>query len=303
MIKKINFALLCLIWGSTWLAIKIGLDDFPPFTFATVRFALATLAVYGLLRWKHLTISHRWSDLKGTFWFGVFNGISYALVFWGEQYISSGLTAIINAALPFFSLIFACLLAGEKLTAAKSFGLITGFCGLLLVFSGDLAHLGRGNLAGQVAIFLAAAAYAFGAVLAKRFGNGLGLLEGVTVQMGITTLVIIPPAVLLEWGHRLYFTVDGVLAFLYLTLVGSVAAFLLYFWLLERMEVSRLSLYSLITPVIATILGAWWAHELVLWQYGAGLAIIILGLLIVNHPYHRRQPAITAENKAVPGHR
>ncbi|OAT87071.1 DMT family transporter [Desulfotomaculum copahuensis] len=303
MIKKINFALLCLIWGSTWLAIKIGLDDFPPFTFAAVRFALATLVVYGLVRWKHLTISRRWSDLKGTFWFGVFNGISYALVFFGEQFISSGLTAIINAALPFFSLIFACFLAGEKLTAAKSFGLITGFCGLLLVFSGDVLHLGRGNLAGQVAILLAAAAYAFGAVLAKRYGNGLGLLEGVTVQMGITTLVIALPAVLLEWRHALHFTMDGVLAFLYLTLVGSVAAFLLYFWLLERMEVSRLSLYSLITPVIATILGAWWAHERVLWQYGVGLVVIMLGLWIVNHPQRYRRPAVEAQSDAVPGHR
>jgi len=285
--KKICFALLCLIWGSTWLAIKIGLTDFPPFTFAAVRFGLATLVVYALVRFRRLTIGLNWDELRGTVWFGIFNGISYALVFWGEQYVSSGLTAIINATLTFFSLIFAYFLAGEGISAMRGLGLVAGFGGLMLVFSGDLTGLGRGNLAGQGAVLLAAAAYAFGAVLAKRHRNGPGLLEGVTVQMGVTTLVLALPAVLFERGSAVRFTTAGVLAFLYLTLVGSVAAFLLYFWLLERMEVSRLSLYSLVTPVIATAIGAWWGHERVPWQYGAGLAVIILSIWVVNRPHHR----------------
>ncbi|HUW64538.1 MAG TPA: EamA family transporter [Spirochaetia bacterium] len=282
--KKIFFALLCLIWGSTWLAIKIGLAYFPPFTFAAIRFALATLVVYGAGLWRHEPISWRWSDLRGAVWFGIFNGVDYALIFWAEQYIPSGLTSIINAALPFFSLIFACLLAGEKVTLVKGLGLLAGFCGVVLIFGGDVLHLGRGSLAGQTAVLLSTVSYALGATLAKRYQHKLGLLEQVTVQMGVTTLVIAVPAVLLERGQAFHLALDGVAVLLYLALVGSVGAFLLYFWLLERMEVSRLSYISMITPVIAVFLGAWWGHERVLWEYLAGLTVIMTGVWIVNRP-------------------
>ena len=99
-----------------------------------------------------------------------------------------------------------------------------------------------------------------------------------TVQMGVTTLVIAVPALAFERGATFHFAAGGVAALLYLTLLGSVAAFLLYFWLLERMEVSRLSYVSMITPVIAVFLGAWWGHERVAWQYLGGLAIILAGV-------------------------
>jgi putative membrane protein PagO len=282
--KKLFFAFICLIWGSTWLAIKIGLAFFPPFSFAAIRFVLATLVVYCVLLLKRESISWRWSDLRGAVLFGIFNGIDYVLVFWAEQYISSGLTAIINSALPFFSLIFACLLAGERITAAKAAGLVAGFGGVILVFGGNLSHLSTGGLAAQVAVLVSAASYAFGATLAKRYQHKRSLLEQVTVQMGVTALVIAVPALIFERGATLHFTADGVVALLYLTLIGSVAGFLLYFWLLERMAVSQLSYMSMITPVIAFFLGVWWGHERMAWQYLGGLAIILAGVWIVNRP-------------------
>jgi len=296
-LKKLFFALLCLIWGSTWLGIKIGLAFFPPFTFAAIRFLVATATMLVIVWLRHGSFSRRRADYAGTVWFGIFNGIDYALIFWGEQYISSGLTAIINATLPFFTVILACLLAGERFTPAKGAGLAAGFAGVVLAFSGDLAGAAGASRGGEAAVLAASAAYALGAVLAKRYENGLGLLEGVTVQMAVTTLVVAVPAVIWEGGRGIRVTPDGVLALLYLALVGSVLAFILYFWLLERMEVSRLSYISMITPVVAVLLGAWWGGERVLWQYGAGLAVIILGVWLVSRPgmFGRRQ--------AGPGHR
>lgn len=291
LMKKLFFASICLIWGSTWLAIKIGLAFFPPFSFAAIRFVLATLVVYCVLLLKRESISWRWSDVRGAVWFGIFNGIDYALIFWAEQYISSGLTAIINSALPFFSLIFACPLAGERFTAAKAAGLVAGFGGVILVFGGSLTHLATGGLAAQAAVLVAAASYAFGATLAKRYQHKQGLLEQVTVQMGVTALVVAVPALIFERGATFHFTADGVVALLYLTLIGSVAGFLLYFWLLERMEVSQLSYMSMITPVIAFFLGVWWGHERMAWQYLGGLAIILAGVWIVNRPQLFARPA------------
>lgn len=297
--KKIFFALLCLIWGSTWLAIKIGLNYFPPFGFAVLRFALATLVVCCVGLFRHEPISWRWNDLRGAVWFGIFNGIDYALIFWAEQYISSGLTSIINAALPCFSLVFACLLAVEKYTLAKGVGLVIGFCGVLLVFGGDLTHAGPEALVGQVAVLMSTVSYALGATMAKRYQHKLGLLEQVTVQMGVTTAVIAVPAVLFEHGAVFHFAPQGVAVLVYLALVGSVAAFLLYFWLLERMEVSQLSYVSMITPVIAVFLGVWQAHERMLWQYLVGLAVILAGVWIVNRPQLLARPATARRETAL----
>ncbi len=89
--------------------------------------------VYVVAVLRHESISWRWNDLRGAVWFGVFNGMDYALIFWAEQYIPSGLTAIINAALPFFSIVFACLLAGEKFTASKAAGLAVILAGVWIV--------------------------------------------------------------------------------------------------------------------------------------------------------------------------
>lgn len=112
-LKNLCFILLCLIWGSGWLAIKVGLTFCPPFTFAAACFGLATLVLYGVGLARRERLIWRRRDLRGALWFGLFNGLDHALVFWAEQYVSSGLTSIINATTPFFTLVLACLLVGR----------------------------------------------------------------------------------------------------------------------------------------------------------------------------------------------
>jgi drug/metabolite transporter (DMT)-like permease len=177
--------------------------------------------------------------------------------------------------------------------------LIAGFGGVMLVFGGSLAHPGIGSLAAQIAVLVSTVSYAFGATLAKRYQCKRSLLEQVTVQMGVTTSVIAVPAVVLERGAAFHFAPDGIAALLYLTIFGSIAAFLLYFWLLQRMEVSRLSYVSMITPVIAVFLGAWWNHEQASWQYLAGLAIILAGVWIVNRSQLFARPVVSQDTTAI----
>ena len=125
---RLVWVILCVIWGSTWLFIKLGLADLPPFTFAGIRFVIACTILFAWIRIRRLQFPNTRADwillaVSGILAFG----LNYGLLFWGEQYISSGLAALLQATLPAFGLVFAHLhLPGERLSWAKIFGVILG---------------------------------------------------------------------------------------------------------------------------------------------------------------------------------
>ncbi|HEV8456348.1 MAG TPA: DMT family transporter, partial [Gemmatimonadales bacterium] len=164
---------LCGIWGSTWLGIKLGLRDLPPITFAGIRFALAAmlLAVIVMIRRVRLPSTARdWWVLAYTGFLSI--TVNYALVFWGEQYISSGLAALLSATVPLFGLPLAHrYLASEPLTVAKVAGVLLGVIGVAVVFSGELGIGGPRALWASVGIIAAALATAHAGVLVKARGT------------------------------------------------------------------------------------------------------------------------------------
>src|SRR4026207_2537077 len=172
---RLVWLILCVIWGSTWLFIKLGLEDLPPITFAGIRFVIACAILFLLIRARgiHLPASgHDWWLLAST---GVLSfSLNYGLVFWGEQYITSGLAALLQSTLPAFGLVFAHFhLPGERMTWTKIGGVVLGVCGVAVVFSNQLAISGRQALAGCVALILSAACAAYSNVLVKAHGKKL----------------------------------------------------------------------------------------------------------------------------------
>ncbi|HKN84885.1 MAG TPA: EamA family transporter, partial [Pyrinomonadaceae bacterium] len=150
---RLVWLVLCGIWGSTWLFIKLGLADLPPFTFAGIRFVIACTILFSFIRIRGIQLPatrRDWILLAIT---GILSfGFNYGLVFWGEQYISSGLAALLQATLPAFGLIFAHFhLPGERLSWTRIGGVILGICGVGVVFSNQLAIAGTTALAGCVA--------------------------------------------------------------------------------------------------------------------------------------------------------
>jgi drug/metabolite transporter (DMT)-like permease len=134
------FAALCFVWGSTWLAIKVGLEYLPPFLFAGMRFATATVALLLLMKLMHAHMPRDRSSWSLMLFLGVFQiTVPYGLVFWGEQYISSGLSAVLFATLPFFVSVFAHFFVGERLTKLKVVGVFASFMGLVAIFWRDIA--------------------------------------------------------------------------------------------------------------------------------------------------------------------
>src|SRR6478672_5840961 len=223
--------ILCGIWGSTWLFIKLGLADLPPITFAGIRFVIACTILFSLIRIRRIALPRvraDWILLAGS---GILSfGLNYGLVFWGEQYITSGLAALLQATLPAFGLVIAHFyLPGERMTWAKIMGVVLGVLGVAVVFSNQLSIAGGTALAGSIALVLSAFFAAYSNVLVKARGQKLNpaILAGGQMFFGMIPLLML--GLLIEGSPlRLHWTMISAVAMLYLALVGSVLAFILY---------------------------------------------------------------------------
>jgi len=278
---RLVWLILCGIWGSTWLFIKLGLADLPPITFAGVRFVIACSILFFLIRVRRIPLPRAradWILLAGS---GILSfGLNYGLVFWGEQYITSGLAALLQATLPAFGLVFAHLhLPSERLTWKKIGGVVLGVCGVGVVFSNQLVVSGRQALAGCVALVLSAMFAAYSNVLVKAFGKHLNPAVLSAGQMLFGLLLLLSVGIPLEGNPlRFHWTPIAVIAMFYLAIVGSVIAFLLYYWLVLNMDVTKSMLIALVTPVVAVILGMIVLGEEFGWRTLAGGAMIMLGI-------------------------
>ena len=296
-LKVATIALLVLIWGTTWAVIRIGLGSIPPLTGVAVRFGLAGLLLWGLalaigLRGRRLRVPVGvWvAHALGTF------AISYGLVYWAEQWVPSGLAAVLFATFPLFVALIAHVgLPGERLQPRAGLGLVLGFAGVALVFSEDLAALGgpQVRFAGAV-MLLAPLSSALGQVVVKRWG---GASHPVPLNAGAMVLcagLVGALAAVVERGRPVRLDAAAVGSVLYLTLVGTALAFSLYFWLLRHMTATGLSLTAYFIPLVALAVGAALFDEPVTPRVALGAALVIGGTALASR--RAKAPAQAAES-------
>lgn len=281
---RIVWLLLCVIWGSTWLFIKIGLNDLPPVSFAGIRFVISSLILLSIVFMRGRPLPRApgdWALMAAT---GVLSfGVNYGLLFWGEQYITSGLAALLQTTIPAFGLLIAHIhLPAERLTLAKVFGVALGVFGVGVIFSNQLSVEGPRALWGSAAIVAGAFGAAYSNVLVKARGGHLdpAMLASGQMIAGLVPLLII--GILVE-GNPLKFrwTPMAFVSLFYLVLVGSVVAFLLYYWLVRNMDVTKTMLISLVTPLIAVVLGMLVLDEKLSWRTVFGGACIMSGIGLI----------------------
>ena len=274
---------LCGIWGSTWLGIKLGLRDLPPLTFAGIRFALAALILFAIITMRGLRLPRGAREWRLLAYTGLLTiTVNYALVFWGEQHISSGLAAVLSATVPLFGLPLAhWYLASEPLTGWKVAGVVLGVIGVATVCSGQLGTGGPMALWASLGIIVAALATAHAGVLIKAGGGHIepSVLAGIQMAGGCVPLLVGGMAVEgsplgFEWSPL------AVAALAYLTIPGSVIAFLMYYWLIRHTPVTWVLLIPLVTPLVAVLFGVLFAGETVGWHTAAGGAAIITGVAL-----------------------
>jgi drug/metabolite transporter (DMT)-like permease len=295
---RLVWLILCGIWGSTWLFIKLGLADLPPFTFAAVRFIFALGIIVTLIRIRGIPLPRSRGDWGLLAITGVLSfGVNYGAVFWAEQYISSGLAALLQATTPAFGLVFAHFhLPGERLSWTRIGGVILGVLGVGVVFSNQLAVAGRQGLAGCVALILGSIAVAYSNVLVKAYGSNLNPAVLAAGQMLFGLLLLLAAGLALEGNpFRFRWTPLALVTLLYLAVVGSVIAFLLYYWLVLHMDVTKSMLIALVTPVIAVLLGMIVLNEEFGWRTLFGGAMIMLGIALIVVRKTRR-PKIQPES-------
>ncbi|HUR68372.1 MAG TPA: EamA family transporter [Candidatus Thermoplasmatota archaeon] len=292
------FTLLCLIWGSTWLVIKVGYGDLGPFNVAAIRFLLAGLLFVPLVP----AFRARWPRGRREWLLVLWVGAAmftadYGLIYWGEMRIDSGLTAVLFATLPLSTAILAhFFVPGDRLSPRKAGGVLLAFAGVVALF-GDKLRIDPSKTWPMLAIVASAIFAAAAAIASKRYGKDLHAtaLNAPAMIVGAILLSLVS----LATGDGLALPRDGPTwgAILYLAIAGSVVTFLVYFTLLKTWNVTSLSFISVFIPIVALALGyAFLGERPSVWT-GLGAAMIIGGVTLANLAHRARPPATAPVGK------
>ncbi len=291
---------LCLIWGTTWIFIKVGLDDLPPITFATTRFIVAVAILFVVIRIQKIPLPKTAKEWRLIALTGVLQfSINYSMVFWSEQYITSGLAAVLQAMITVFGLILAWFfLPNERITKLKIFAVCLGIVGVAVIFYDQLKVQSLMAFFGCVAVVVGSYAAAQASVLIKSKGGAIHPAALVFGQM-ICGLPLITIYSLAVEGNPFTFhwTWKAVICILYLTILGTIAAFWLYYWLLSKIESTNAMMISLVTPLIAVVIGAVTIGEQMPPQTGIGGFLIIASIGLIVFRKRKSLPRMNADER------
>ncbi len=283
-----------LVWGSTWAAIRIGLHDIPPFAGVSMRFAVAALVLFVLARVLGIGLGKSRREVA-LWWVNgllVFVG-SYGVVYWAEQRVPSGLTAVLFATFPLFvALLAQIVLPEERFTLRSGIGIVLGFVGVAVIFSEDLGAIAEPGAPSAAAVLLVASLSAAAASVAvKRWGKGIHPISLTAVPMAISAVVMGGVSLLVERGRPVVFTPLAAGTVLYLALAGSAFTFYCYFWLMERMPATRVALTNYVSPVVAVLIGSLLLDETLTVRVVAGALLVVGGVGITVSNAGRRRAA------------
>jgi drug/metabolite transporter (DMT)-like permease len=277
------FGALCFVWGSTWLAIKVGLASLPPITFAGIRFVIAAGLLTSYAAAKRIEFPKDMTSWRVMIFLSLTQiAMPYALAFWGEQYMTAGLTSLLFATLPFFVAVFAhFMIPDERLSGRKVLALVLCFAGVTVIFSRELMFTVN-SLWGGIAVIVSAGLAGCANVVGKKYSQSINSTVNVVVQMTVGAILLTTTGLILERGAPLNFGRESVFAILYLAVVGSAFGFVALYWLFTRMEVTRISLFTFITPIVAVLLGWLILGERIDLNVAAGGSLILVGVVLVS---------------------
>jgi drug/metabolite transporter (DMT)-like permease len=301
----------CLLWGTTYLGIRVCLETMPPMLMAGLRWTIAgaLLAGYLLARGERLPRASAWGGiaLLGFLMMVLGNGG----VVWAEQTVPSGLAAVIVASSPFWMAgVEACRKDGERLTWNSVLGFVIGFSGIVMLVWPELRHsvaglasrsgdaASGGFLTGIIALQIACLGWSIGSSYSKRHARSENVFSVAAGQMlagGVMMLAI--GTARGEWS-ALAFSARSLIAFTYLSTVGAIGGFGAYTYALRHLPVSLVSLYAYVNPVIAVTLGVIVLGEAFTWRMGLAAALVFGGVAIVQRRGQTRRPLISRTRKS-----
>ena len=279
---------LSVVWGAAFFFYKL-LDDagLPPFTIVLGRVGIAALALLPIVVLSGRTMPRSWKVWRALFVLGAFNNlVPFALIILGEKQIDSGLASVFNATTPIFAALFAHLMTrDEKLTLPRVAGVVLGIAGVVLLMGPSALRGFSPTSAAQLACIGAAVVYGFGVVYARRFAAlGLDPLVLATGQLCASALLALPLALALEHPWTALHGVGATtwLAWLGLALPSTALAFVLYFRILASAGATNAASVTFLVPLSAVLLGTLVLHERLTPSTLAGMAVIFLGLAVLD---------------------
>jgi len=274
---------LYIVWGSTYLGIRIALASYPPFLLAGLRFAVAGSLLFGYLRLRGMPLpsARQWRNaaFTGVLLLGFGNG----LVCYAEETVSSGISAVAVASMPLFAAIFAGLY-GTWPTRSETTGLLIGFVGVIVL---NLGSALSGSHIGAVALLVAATAWAFGSVWSRRQDMPAGMMN-TAAQMLCGSVALLAVAFLSGEKLPAHPTMHATLAAAYLVVFGSLVAFSAYLYVLKHARPALATSYAYVNPPVAVLFGVLLLGEKVGPYDLAGMAVILLGVAIITFARQRR---------------
>ncbi len=292
LLSYLVLCLLTLIWGTTWAAIRIGLGGIPPVTGVALRFAIGGAVLLAVAAAMGVRLGR--APRERSLW--VVNSlctfcVSYGIVYWAEQWVPSGVAAVLFATFPLVVAVLAhFMIPGEPLTPGRAVGVLAGFAGVAVLFSADWGRLGGPQAAFAAAVLLVApATSALAQVAIKRWGMAVHPLSITGVPMLLAGGLMGALAAVVERQRETTFDAPSVGALLYLALVGSAVAFSLYFWLLKHLPATQLALVAYTSPVVAVAVGTLFLDEALTARTLAGAALVAAGVALTLRA--KRTPA------------
>jgi O-acetylserine/cysteine efflux transporter len=285
--NAVLFALLAVVWGSSFVAIETGLRTLPPVLFAALRYDIAgavllvVVAVLGLRRddfqWRPATRTD-WTlvGVGGVFMFGLY----LALVFTGQQYVTSGVGAVVLSLKPVVTPVFAlALLPNERFDALEIAGILLALLGVVVV--ADPTSLG-GSTVGVGLLLVGALLFAFASVLTQRLRTTLPALSQQAWMMAVGALVLHATSAAIRGWPSVSLTRPALLSLAYLAVVVSIGGYLIYFDLLARIGANEVNLVNYVVPVVATLFGALLLDEPITDATVTGFLVIVAGFVLLK---------------------
>ncbi|MCF8241488.1 MAG: EamA family transporter [Melioribacteraceae bacterium] len=280
----IGYAAICLLWGSTWIAIKIGLESLTPFLSSGVRFIIAAALIFAVAKFKKLSFQTDQKSIRLYFILTLFSFvIPFGLVYWAQQFVPSGLSSILFAVFPFFVIIFSWIaIPKDRIGPYQLTGVVMGFVGIVVIFSENISFDLSDSLIGMIAIVSSAAMQGGVAVVIKKHGGELNPFTMNLIPLFFAGIFLTAGAFVFEDMAHVDFNSEAVLSLVYLASFGTLGTFTIYYWLMKKINVVILSLSAFITPIVAVVLGWIFLSEVLSARDFIGSSMVLIGILFAN---------------------
>lgn len=276
-----------LVWGATFLWLKIGIREMQPISLNAVRLFIAMVVLFFIMR---LTKAHLnfWENWKSYLFLGIFNiALPFVLITWSEHSISSGMASILNSTVPFFTMVLVpFFVSAESWSLEKAIGLAVGFIGVVVLAGNKIEGSNGGFQWGALLVLLASISYAVAAIFARKVTFGVAPAAQAFGQSIFANLVLWPTALLFEGSITLPTQTITWVAVLWLAIAATGIGTFFYYSLINSVGATKTSLTTYVFPLTGVLLGVLFLDEQLSWRLLTGGVLVIAGVAIVNSKIH-----------------